>query len=106
MANQETKAKSGMEGRGSRTGRWGRRRVIEEAAKKQRRKEDGFSSQENRYPAQPPLPPGGHGARRPDRRPRPGAGCDGSPIVFEGTLANLASRSTLVAGYLVAYVGA
>ena len=46
MANQKTKAKSGMEGRGSRTAHWGQRHVIKEAARKQRRQDDRFASQE------------------------------------------------------------
>ena len=53
------------------------------------------------------APPGGHGARRLDRRPRPGAGHDGGRIVFEGTPADLvAARSTLTGEHLAAYVDA
>ena len=52
------------------------------------------------------APPGGHGARRLDHRPGPGAGHDGGRIVFEGTPADLvAARSTLTGEHLAAYVG-
>jgi hypothetical protein len=52
------------------------------------------------------APRGGHGARRPDHRPRPGAGHDDGQIMFEGTPADLvAARSTLSGKHLAAYVG-
>ena len=40
MANNKTKAKAGIEGRGSLTTRWAKRHVTKTAARKQRRKDD------------------------------------------------------------------
>jgi len=52
------------------------------------------------------APPGRHGPRRLDHRPRPRRGHDGGRIVFEGTPANLvAARATLTGEHLAAYVG-
>ena len=43
MANNKTKAKAGMEGRGSRTARWAKRHIVKGAAKKQRRRDDRYA---------------------------------------------------------------
>ena len=53
MANQMTKAKRGMEGRGSRTSRWGKRHEVKGAAKKQRRKDDRAAIREDGWPGFP-----------------------------------------------------
>jgi hypothetical protein len=47
MANQKSKAKSGMEGRGSRTARWAQRHVLKKAARKQRRRDDRLALRED-----------------------------------------------------------
>ena len=47
MAKPKTKAKSGMEGRTSRTSRWGTREEVKDAARKQRRKDDRSAVRED-----------------------------------------------------------